>query len=376
MTPSNVGQHDLKATITRRGYCFVSLWAAGILLLYVIGGCVGVRALQGHKAETEELRQAWIGSATAEPGAQAPDMRIPPEASPVDVRVGVYLNSIGEFSLRDAGWTADFDIWFRWTGDGSGPGESFQVVNGQIEQRDKEEAYVKGQEQYERYRVKARLTKYFDPSRFPFSDEALTIQVEDGAVGADRLHYVADEQGSGINRLGIPPSLRITKSLMAVKLHSYGSGRGNPRLPVGVEDVHSRFIFALLVSPPGAGVYFKMFQALFASVAIAFLAFFIKPTFVDPRFGLGIGAVFAAVGNNIFVGTLLPQGERIALTNMVNAIGLGTIFLTLVQSTISLHIEDRMGRERLRSLFDKVSSAVFLTGYAVVNLTLPFAARP
>lgn len=60
---------------------------------------------------------------------------------------------------------------------------------------------------------------------------------------------------------------------------------------------------------------------------------------------------------------------------MVTMIGLATIFLTLVQSTISLYIEDSMGQERLRRLFDKVSFIVFLIGYGVVNMMVPLAAR-
>jgi hypothetical protein len=299
-----------------------------------------------------------------------------PGAKPVDVLVGIYINSIGGFSLKESGWTADFDIWFRWTGDQVRPGENFQVVDGQIDQREKKEAYVTGREHYERYRVKARLTKFFDSSRFPFSDQGVTIQMEDSTHGAERLRYVGDEQENGINRLGVPPSLKITKSLMTVKLHSYGSRRGDPRLSPNTTDVHSRFIFAMLVSPPSTVLYIKMFQALFASIAIAFIVFFIKPIHVDPRFGLGVGALFAAVGNNIFVGTMLPPAEGMTLTAMVNAIGLATIFLTLVQSTISLYILDTMGQEKLRRFFDKVSFVVFLIGYAVVNLMLPLAARP
>jgi len=189
------------------------------------------------------------------------------------------------------------------------------------------------------------------------------------------LRYVADEQESGINRLGVLQSLKITKSLMMVKLHSYGSRRGDLRLSPNTADVHSRFIFAMLVSPPSMEVYMKLFQALFASVAIAFIVFFIKPIHVDPRFGLGVGALFATVGNNIFVGTMLPPAEGITLIAMVNAIGLATIFLTLVQSTISLYILDTMGKEKLRRFFDKVSFVAFLVGYAVVNLVLPLAAR-
>ena len=248
-------------------------------------------------------------------------------------------------------------------------------MNGQIDLREKEEAYASGGERYERYHVKARLTKYFDPSRFPFSDEVLTIQVEDGVQGVERLRYVADERGSGISHSGVPQNLKIAKSLVAIKLHNYRSGRGDPRSSAGAADVHSRFIFAMLVYPPSSGLFILMFQALFASVAIALIVFFIRPIHVEPRFGLGVGGFFAAVGNNIFVGSVLPQAEWVTLAGMVNGIGLVTIFLTLVQSAISLYILDTMGKERLRVFFDMVSFAAFLTSYAVVNLMLPLAAR-
>ena len=376
MAQESFNPNNLKDTITRRGYHFVAVWAAGILLLYAMFGYVGVRQLQGYKAETEETRRAWLDSATTDSGARASDITIPPGAKGAEVRVGIYINRIGEFSVKEAGWTADFDIWFSWTGDGVRPGKTFEVVNGQIARREKKAAYAGGGEQYERYRVKARITNYFDLSRFPFSDEALTIKVEDDIHGVEALRYIADERGSGINRLGVPQNLQIVKSLATVKLHNYRSGRGDPRLSVGAEDIHSRFVFAMLGSPPSSTLFVMMFQALFASIAIAFIAFLIKPIHLDPRFGLGVGAFFAAIGNNIFVGTMLPQAERITLAGMVNGIGLVTIFLTLVQSAISLYIFDTTGRTMLSRFFDKVSFAVFLIGHGVVTLMLVFAARP
>ena len=369
-------QSDAKVRITPRAYRLVALWAAGILILYTIGGYMGIRQLQRYKAETEKFRQAMIVAPTTEQGVPLSKPTLPAGSGPVDVHVGMHINSMGEFAVKESAWVADFDIWFRWSGDGIKPGDNFQVVNGQIDQRDKKEAYVTGGQHYERYRVKARLTKFFDTSRFPFSDQGLTIEVEDGAHEAERLRYVADEQESGINWSGVPQVLKITKSIAMVKLHTYGSRRGDPRLTSNGASTHSRFIFAMLVSPPGLVLYLKMFQALFASIAIGLIVFFIKPIHVDPRFGLSIGALFAAVGNNIFVGSLLPQAEGITLAAMVNAIGLATIFLTLVQSAISLYIEDTMGQEKLRRFFDKVSFVAFFMGYVVVNLLLPLAARP
>jgi hypothetical protein len=373
MTREGVGQEDFKDGISRAGYSFVALWAVGLLLLYGIGGYFGVRTLQEYRAQTEKRREALIASQTIEPGTKAPEISI--SKKPVEVRVGIYINRIGEFDLREGGWTANFDIWFRWSDARIRPGETFQVVNGEIDQREKMETFARGGERYERYRVKARLTTFFDPSRFPFSDEGLNIQVEDGVRGEEKLRYVADERGSGISPQAISPNLAITKSLAMVKYFSHGPGQDDPRLPPGTAEVHPRFIFGMLVNIPSWPIYFKNFQALFASLAIAFLVFFIKPTHVDPRFGLGIGAFFAVIANNILVGSLLPPQGRFSLTAMVNALGLATIFLTLVQSTISLYIEDTMGQGKLRRLFDKVSFAVFVIGYTATNLLLPLAAK-
>jgi hypothetical protein len=359
---------------TRKEYSLVIIWAIGILFLYALGIFFGARTLQRYKAETEKVRQAWMESTTMDLGEAQVEPNTTPGNEPTDVTVGIRINRIGSFSLRESTWAADFDIWLRWSGDGVSPGENFQIVNGEIEHREKEEEFTLGDMHYERYNVRANLAVSLDASRFPFSDQGLSIQVEDGADGSENLRYVPDETDSGISSLGIPSGFKITQTLAAVKLYGYRSRRGDPQLSDSRADVHSRFVLALLVEPPGAGFFIKLFQALFASIAIAFVVFFIKPTHVDPRFGLGIGAFFAAVGNNIYIGSVLPHSSQISLASMVNGIGLLTIFLTLVQSTISLHIFDARGREKLSRFFDHVSFAVFLAGYAAANLVLPLVA--
>jgi len=361
-------------TMTPRGYRFVVICAVGILLLYLVGACLGVLRLWTYKAETIKVRQAWLESVAMEPGKPIPEINTPTAGEPVKVLVGIYIHRIGEFALKEAGWTAEFDIWFRWAGEGVNPGENFQVVNGQVETQEKQGEYVTGGEHYKRYRVRARIAKYFEPARFPFADEPLSIQVEDSVHGAETLRFVADTQDSNVSSTAILQRLKVTRFAMAVEPYKYESRRGDLRSTAEGGDVYSRFVFAMLLNQPGTIFYFKLFNALFASVAISFIVFFIKPIHVDPRFGLGVGAFFAAVGNLIYIGSLLPRASGLTLTDMVNAIGLATIFLTLVQSAISLYIFDTMDREKLSRFFDKVSFAAFLIGYAVINLVLPLAA--
>jgi hypothetical protein len=366
---------DHQNEITRGGYRFVAFWAAGLLLLYALGGYAGAGLLRAYSAETAKLRQARIESLATDTSAPPLGTGIPSGAKPVDVRVGLRLNRIEEFALKESAWTGDFNLSFRWTGDAVNPGEGFRIANSQIVLREKERSYERGGERYEEYHVVARIAKSFDASRFPFGDEGLLMQVEDATHGLEALRYVADERSTGVSSDSVPRSVRLARTLSGVTVRP-----NEPGLDPGVlrsdREVHSQFYFAMLIAPKSLGIYLKLFQALFASVAVSLIALYIKVTSIDCRFGLPIGGFFASVSNNIFVASLLPIADRLTLTDMINSASLLTIFLVLVQSVISLYIFDNMGRQRLSLFYDRVSFAVFLPAYVVVNLALPFAARP
>ena len=223
--------------------------------------------------------------------------------------------------------------------------------------------------------MKARISNYFDPTRFPLADEPLTVQIEDSIHGPEALRFVADTQDSRISPTAMLRELKIAQSVLTVKENDYGSRVGDPRRSDSTPRVHSRVVFAIVVNHPGNMFYLKLFHALFVAVAFSLLVFFIKTTHVDQRLGLPVGAAFTGVANIIAIGSLLPRAEGFILADMTNAVGLATIFLTLVQSTISLYFFDTLGKEKLSRFFDHVSFAVFFVGYVAVNLALPLAAR-
>ena len=362
--------------ISPGAYRFVVSWAAGLLLLYAVGGFLGARLLRGYAAETEVTRQTSIEALTADPNAPSPVSGIPSGAKPVDVQVGLSMNRIGEFALKESAWTADFDLYFRWTGDAVKPGEDFRIINGQIVQRERGRSYQSGEERYAEYHVVAQITRAFDTSRFPFSDHRLFVQVEDATHGLEALRYVPDKRNSGVSSEAIPRNVKLARTMVGAMVRSRGLEQSNPGVPRSDREARSQFFFVMFVVPDSLGIYMKMFQALFASVAVALIALYIKVNSIDCRFGLPVGGFFASVSNNIYVATLLPHSDRITLTDMINTVSLFTIFLVLVQSVISLYIFDNMGRVRLSLFFDKVSFAFFLLGYVAVNLALPLAARP
>jgi len=362
-------------TITHAERRLVMVFALVIVLVFAVGGFLGTRQLQTYADEAASLRQARVESLTSRT-APVPGAGLAPAGKPVDLKVALRMNRIGEFALKESAWTADFNLAFRWTGSGVATAEAFRIVNGQVLERDKQESVDLDGQRYERFRVLARMTKPFDSTRFPFGDEGLVVQVEDATHGPQLLRYVADERNSVVDPEGVPRSIRIDRILAVARDQRPGASPSPGGLDPIEDQAHSQFYFAMVAVPAGLSLYLKLFQALFASVALSLVALHIKVISVDCRFGLPVGGFFAAVTNNVFVADLLPVSDRLTLSDMTNTAGLLTIFIIVVQSVISLYLFDNLGRERLSQFFDRVCFAVLVPAYVTVSVALPLAAMP
>jgi hypothetical protein len=359
--------------ITPGGRKFVVVWSIAVVLLFVAVGTFTVRTVSQLRRDAVARHNARIDPRAVEPGRTAAEDTLPPGANPRKVTVGMYVDNISAISLLDATWTPVFYIWFRWTGDDINPGESFSIVEGEILAKEKLNDEIVNGEHYARYLVKAQITKFFNPTRFPVDDHLLTIAIEDGRLPWGELEYVPDTAASNISSRVKMPGYVVHKSGMVVKPHTYKTSFGDPRLPADSRQTYSQLIYGIWNARPGLGTYLKVFVGLFAAIAIALLALFVKPTDVDPRFGLGVGGFFGAVANTLLSASMVPDAGALTLLDMVNGVGMIVIFLSLLQSTISLYLFDIRGQVALSRLFDRVSFYLFAAGLLIINLLLPWA---
>ena len=292
----------------------------------------------------------------------------------MEVIAGIYVDRVIQLSVKEVSWTVDFLLWFRWTGKTPESCEGFQIVDGTIESKETEVDETITGEHYQRFRVVAKITKFFDVTRFPCDDHLLTIGVELPASPRRDVLFVADRENSSVSSRVNVPAYRIQPAVVLEKPHSYKTTRGDPRLPPKAKSTYSQLRMGIGIERVGWGLYFKMFQFLFIAVLLAHLAFFIRPIEVDPRFGLGVGALFAAVANAYVVSTLVPDTGVLALADIVNGIGIATILITVIQSTISLYLFSVREQEALSRTFDRLSFAVMLSCYVILNVTLPLIA--
>jgi hypothetical protein len=287
------------------------------------------------------------------------------------VQVGISIEKISDFSIKNVAWNADFYVWFKWQqpidDPAFNPGEAFQVVAGTIQNKQKIVDTVNGDEHYLLYRVSASINYPFNVARYPLDDHLLSMFIQDPIH--PQIQYVADKVNSRVNPSIRIPGYVIRRSIMGAKDVSEDTTFGNPSGP----KEFAQFGYGIFIFRQGFGFYLKLFQALFAAVGVALLSGFFK-AHEEIRIELLVGGFFAAVANSYITSTYLPDTGTMTLLDQINLIGLATIFLCLIQTVISSRFAVN-GEQEFSRVFDRASFLIISFIYIALNLALPLAAQ-
>lgn len=338
-------------------------WIAVLVGFFSVAGLgLAWRQASTRRAESAAER-ALMDPIAPDPGMTASEPVSSPSAR--QVTIGIYLERITALSIRDSRFAVVCDVWFSWTGANFDPVDQLLVVDGTIDAIELLDESHDGDRHYRRYALTAEITKPFRIDHFPLDRHLLLIAFENGSLLRDELVFVPDRVNTAVSSRAAVHGYRLEEHEVVEKPHSYKTSRGEPGISPGAKTTFSQARFGIVIVRDGWGLFLKMFQALFVAVAIALLPCFIRPTHVDPRFGLGVGALFAAVANAYLVDSYVPDTGEFALADMINLLGTVTILLTLVESTLSLHLYDQCD-ERARSRWlDRASFAVTIVGFTM-----------
>lgn len=354
---------------------FLIGWAVLIALMYFGIGMAGFLAVNGERVASEQNHRLRMTPGLVERGQTPPDA-VPETGSFVPVTIGLYLDGIEAMSLRDSFWSPTFYVWFRWTGDRAlNPGANFRLVDGSITRKElQDEYYGADGTNYQRYRVTARLTKFFNTTRVPRDSHQLNIYIEDSRLDASQLRFVADPATGVSSRVRVSGYTVARQAEQVAKMHTYRTSYGDPRAEGGGNRTFSMYAYGVGVERTGLGVYFKIFIGLFAGMALCFASFGLRASDAGPRFSMVAGSYFGAVANSYLAGSLIPSSGQFGLVEYVTFLGLFTIFFSLLATITSIYLWAVRGDKELSRAFDLVTVGVAGIGYVVVNFVLPLGA--
>ncbi|MBI3447100.1 MAG: hypothetical protein HY055_17465 [Magnetospirillum sp.] len=353
---------------------FVVNMAAVIALIYAICIAISASVLFENKEQANLNHAARMNPSGVEKKHTPPDP-LPAEGNYINVTVGTYVDNIDSLSIRDSNWSANFYVWFNWTGPKTlDPGGKLVVVDGNIIKKDLlEEYHGDNDTHYQKFRISAKFLKFFDTSRVPIESHMLNIYLEDGARDGTKLRFVADKTSNVSSRVAIP-GYKVTGHGTTVKPHTYRSSYGDPRLAANDKKTYTQYIVGIDIARANMGVYGKIFLSLFAALALALSNFFVKPSDVGPRFSLPTAAYFGAVANSYVANSILPPSGSFGLVDYVAAFGLGTIFLTIALALLSNFIFVKKEDKALSYVLDRAMFLVVGLCCLAANIIIPWAA--
>lgn len=252
------------------------------------------------------------------------------------VTVGVYLNGIRSIDLKAGSVNLDLYLWLR----SNGPRDllgSIEIMNGVGSEKTSIVKKRIGNENYYSARIQVTAYQIFDLRKFPLDKQTLKIIIEDSEEDISSLKFVADTENTKVSSAVVLPGWQVGSARITVVPNTYETNYGDPTFGAA-SSVFSRAIVEVPIEREGLGYFFKLFGTVILSASVAFLSFYIKPDDLDPRFGLGIGGIFAVVASNFVLSSMLPETHQITMGEALLLLTIVAIFVALLESVVSLNL--------------------------------------
>lgn len=282
------------------------------------------------------------------------------------IKVGAYVLSVHDINFHDKEYTARFWLWFIY----NNPKYDFTT------QLDMPTA--KGYEQstpivdsidgkaWVMMKMKATMKEKWNVQDFPFDQQHLSMQIENSQYDVTSMVFKADEAGSKFSPSEAIDGWNIQNFKVSVKDSEYKTGFGDWQ-PGRNPQTFSSFVIEMDLQRDALGLFMKIFLGMYIAFLIAMISFAPKPWELEPRFGLPVGGLFAAVGNKYIIDSLLPESSTFTLVDTLHTLTFFAIFSILLVSAICLRLYDAGKKEKCISV-SKAGSWVILIIYVLANL--------
>lgn len=293
------------------------------------------------------------------------------KTAPDTAKIGVYIFSMYNLDFPGNKLNMDFYLWYNYLNDSLNLTETFELVNS-IEFNKVGESHEKYDSiNYSTFRCNSVVKKEWNVTDFPFDKQKVEIIIEDIDSDNSRLVFVPDSAASMIDKDVKLEGWVIEDFGIKVIDHIYETNYGDPTIPEGDYSTYSRVVVYFTLEREGAGLFFKLFVGLFISVLISLLTFFVNPIDLDPRFGLSVGAIFAAIASQYVISSTLPQNQKLTLVDILHDISFIYIFICILISTMSLKLIKK-GNEKGSAKLDKSSFIILSVSYVIMVLYFVF----
>ena len=322
---------------------------------------------------------AFAQDAPAAPPAEPAQTAMPAAPSgPNEVTVGIYVNDIQQLDLQSHSYSMDFYVWLRWKNPDINPSATLEYMNPfQLWGHNTTPLYDAPQTlpdgtKYMAVRHQGQFNSKLPLEKYPFDHQNLIVQFEDSSAGATKQIFVPDKDAISLNPEMTLPGYILGVPKLLIESKPYPTTFGDTSL--STPEPYSRVTFDVPVHRPAFTYAIKSIMPIFLVVITAALVFFIHPSFVEGRIGMGITALLTLVALQLTTNSLLPEVDYLMMIDMLYFAAYLFVIASLAQVVRTSWAAHRGEETKAISLdrraFNYLALAYFIANAAIMGITL------
>ena len=286
-------------------------------------------------------------------------------SKPDTVKAGAYVISVHDINFHDKEYTIRFWLWFLYSNPEFDFSNQLDIPNAKSIDRPEIMIDSIDGKAWVLMKMKCTMKESWEVGDFPFDSQHLHVQIENSLFSNEDLIFAPDLAGSRYEEEISIDGWHIKNFSVNTLINDYETGFGDYRLkPQHTE--FATFNIDLDIERDAWGLFMKIFLGMYIAFLIALISFTPNPWELEPRFGLPVGGLFAAVGNKYIIDSLLPESSNFTLVDTLHTITFLGIFSILVVSAIALKLYDR-GKKEACMKVNQIGSRIVVMAYVVIN---------
>jgi hypothetical protein len=285
---------------------------------------------------------------------------------PDTVKVGAYVISVHDINFHDKEYTIRFWLWFLHGNDDFDFSKQLDIPNAKSIEFEEPIIDSLDGKAWVIMKMKCVMKQNWNVRDFPFDNQTLRVQIENTLFDKHSLLFVPDTIGTKFDDEEAIDGWIFSRFNVVNAENAYATGFGDVR-PQKQSSVFSQFVIEMDIDRDAWGLFMKIFIGMYISFLIAIIAFTPHPSELEPRFGLPVGGLFAAVGNKYIIDSLMPESSSFTLVDTLHALTFFGILATLIVSAVTLKLHDYGKTEKARRV-NRVASITVVSLYIVLNI--------
>jgi len=282
------------------------------------------------------------------------------------VKVGAYVISVHDINFHDKEYTMRFWLWFLYKNPAFDFQKQLDIPNAKSMEDPQVIVDSMQGKAWVMMKMKATMKESWNVHDFPFDEQHLHVQVENTLFDNSSMVFDPDLKGSRYDDKEAIDGWEIKNFKVSAGTNDYETGFGDSRPGRDLQNF-STFNIDLDIQRDAWGLFMKIFIGMYIAFFISVISFTPHPSELEPRFGLPVGGLFAAVGNKYIIDSLLPESSSFTLVDTLHTITFLGIFATLVVSAFCLTLHDK-GKDEACIKVNRIGSRAVVIIYALANI--------